>query len=99
MGHLAQPSSPGSPVGILEHSSGARSRLHVREATLLHAPPTWRGPDMRNTTFSKEALQSFAWPSHGGNVGPCKDGNVCRALRALGNSGTKRVSALPQKGR
>jgi hypothetical protein len=37
-----------------------------------------------------------AWPAHGGNVGMCKDPEVCRALRALGASAPpKRVAKSP----
>jgi carboxyl-terminal processing protease len=61
-----------------------------REATLPHAAPTWRGPDMRPRA---EDLPPHAWPSHGGNVGPCRDGDVCRALRALGAAGRHTVAA------
>jgi hypothetical protein len=25
-----------------------------------------------------------AWPTHGGSVGPCKEGELCKALRLLG---------------
>ena len=87
-----QPHAPTTPGTLTTSPSDTE-----REATLVHAPPTWRGPDMRSTAFSKEALSAFAWPTHGGNVGPCKDENVCRAIKALGNGGTKRISALPQK--
>ena len=70
-----------------------------REATLPHAPPTWRGPDMRSAALPRESLAMVAWPPHAGNVGPCKDADVCRALRALGNGGAKRVSAAAPKAR
>jgi carboxyl-terminal processing protease len=58
-----------------------------REATLPHAPPLWRGPDMRDRSVlahAEDGTWITAWPSHGGNVGPCKDPDVCRALRQLG---------------
>ena len=61
-----------------------------REATLLHAAPTWRGPDVRQKLGD---LGPFAWPNHAGTVGPCKDGDVCRALRALGNGGKRPIAA------
>jgi len=59
-----------------------------REAVLLHAPPTWRGPDVRDRSIlahASDGTWAVAWPSHGGNVGPCKDADTCRALRALGS--------------
>src|SRR5579863_7657299 len=41
-----------------------------REATLAHAPPTWRGPDVRTP---RPLDESETWPPHGGVTGPCKD--------------------------
>ena len=72
----ASPSAPLDPID--------------REATLPHAPPTWRGPDVRDRAVlahAEDGTWSTPWPSHGGNVGPCKDGDVCRALRLLGGDG------------
>ena len=66
------------------------------EAKLAEAPPTWRGPDIRNRQMVSrfEAAGLMAWPSHGGHVGPCKEPDVCRALHALGGgaAGVPRVS-------
>jgi carboxyl-terminal processing protease len=62
-----------------------------REAALLHAPPTWRGPDVRDRAVlahAEDGTWTSAWPAHGGNVGPCKDPDVCRALRLLATSGS-----------
>ena len=53
-----------------------------REAKLPHSAPPWRGPDLRDAASIKSA--ETPWPSSGGSVGPCHDGDVCRALRALG---------------
>lgn len=58
-----------------------------REAKLPHSAPPWRGPDLRDQGAMKSA--ETPWPSHGGSVGPCHDGEVCRALRTLG--GPKRT--------
>ena len=58
-----------------------------REATLPHAPPSWRGPDVRDRgvlAHVDDGTWSVAWPAHGGNIGPCKDADTCRALRMLG---------------
>ncbi len=58
-----------------------------REASLVHAPPLWRGPDVRDRlvlSHSEDGTWLGVWPAHGGNVGPCKDADVCRALRLLG---------------
>jgi carboxyl-terminal processing protease len=63
-----------------------------RESTLSHAPPTWRGPDVRDRAIvaSSETVQ---WTSHGGAVGPCRDPDVCRALRSLGATGKRPPTA------
>jgi carboxyl-terminal processing protease len=54
-----------------------------REAKLAHSAPPWRGPDLRDPGSMKSA--ETPWPSSG-SVGPCHDGDVCRALRALGGA-------------
>ena len=67
-----------------------------REAALLHAPPTWRGPDVRDRSVlahADDGTWTIAWPSHGGDVGPCKDTETCRALRMLGTAPTARRKA------
>ncbi len=58
-----------------------------REAALSHAPPLWRGPDVRDRALlahGDDGTWQTAWPASGGDVGPCKDADVCRALRQLG---------------
>jgi len=60
-----------------------------REASLPHSPPTWRGPDVRDRSVlahADDGTWTVSWPAHGGNVGPCKDPDLCRALRLLGAS-------------
>ena len=57
-----------------------------REAKLPHSAPPWRGPDLRDPAMK---TAETPWPTHGGNVGPCHDAEVCRALRTLG--GPKRA--------
>ncbi len=74
------------PFGVVETGD--------REAALLHAPPQWRGPDVRDKAMlsrGEDGTWSAAWPQHGGNIGPCKDADVCRALRL--------VSAVPATAR
>jgi carboxyl-terminal processing protease len=69
------------PFGVADASD--------REATLLHAPPAWRGPDVRDRAVlarAEDGTWNTTWPAHGGSVGPCKDPDVCRALRLLGAS-------------
>jgi carboxyl-terminal processing protease len=73
-----------------------------REAALPHAPPTWRGPDVRDRAIlahAEDGTWNTTWPAHGGNVGPCKDPEVCRALRLLGASPTARRVSSSAKGR
>ncbi len=58
-----------------------------REVALEHSAPTWRGPDVRDRAMmkrSEDATWNAVWPAHGGNVGPCKSAEVCRAVRQLG---------------
>ncbi len=55
-----------------------------REAKLAHAAPPWRGPDVRDASVTTPRGEEASWPVHGGNVGPCKDGEACKALRLLG---------------
>jgi carboxyl-terminal processing protease len=59
-----------------------------REAKLAHSAPPWRGPDVRDSSVSAVRDEN-AWPPHGGAVGPCRDAEVCKALRLLG--GPKRT--------
>lgn len=73
-----------------------------REASLLHAPPLWRGPDVRDRAVlahSEDGTWSAVWPSHGGNVGPCKDADVCRALRLVGTAPPTARRTAAAKGR
>ena len=73
-----------------------------RESALPHAPPTWRGPDVRDRALlahSEDGTWNTTWPSHGGNVGPCKDPEVCRALRLLGPNGPTARRLSTAKGR
>ena len=51
-----------------------------REDTLPNAMAPWRGPDVRVASH----IGAVPWPQHAGHFGPCKDADVCKALRALG---------------
>jgi carboxyl-terminal processing protease len=73
-----------------------------REATLLHAPPSWHGPDVRDRAVlahADDGTWAVGWPSHGGNVGPCKDADTCRALRMLGPTAATARRKAAGKGR
>ncbi len=73
-----------------------------REASLPHAPPLWRGPDVRDRgvlAHAEDGTWSAVWPNSGGNVGPCKDADVCRALRLLGSATSTARRTTPPKGR
>ncbi|MBX3262343.1 MAG: S41 family peptidase [Labilithrix sp.] len=48
--------------------------------------PLWRGPDVRDPSSVASAREEAGWPAHGGNVGPCQDIEICRALRLLGGA-------------
>lgn len=77
IGLLPQVRFPFAPQG---EPAGADER----EAKLLHSAPPWRGPDIRDLSVANARTEESSWPSHGGNVGPCKDAEVCKALRLLG---------------
>jgi carboxyl-terminal processing protease len=64
-------------------SKPAGEGLREREADVPNAPPTWRGPDVRDRTRVSSPTES-AWPRARGTVGPCRDEEVCRALEGLG---------------
>jgi carboxyl-terminal processing protease len=73
-----------------------------REASLEHAPPLWRGPDVRDRAVlahAEDGTWSATWPSYGGNIGPCKDADVCRALRLVGGTAQTARRMTTAKGR
>jgi carboxyl-terminal processing protease len=73
-----------------------------REALLPHAAPAWRGPDVRDPgvlLHAEDGTFNTTWPAHSGNVGPCRDGDVCRALRLLGSAAPTARRTTPVKGR
>ena len=75
---------------------------HEREADLIHAAPTWRGPDVRDRRVLAridDGTWAGSWPAHGGHVGPCRDAQVCKALRLLGAPASRARRFVPPKGR
>lgn len=67
---------------------GDPSSAQEREAKLAHSAPPWRGPDVRDASLSSARADELTWPAHGGNVGPCREADACKALRLL--NGPKR---------
>ncbi len=74
--------SPVQKVGITPDVALSLPGPSEREATVTQALGPWRGPDVRD----KALIRGVSWPPHGGQVGPCKDEALCRALRVLGTS-------------
>jgi carboxyl-terminal processing protease len=73
-----------------------------REALLPHAPPAWRGPDLRDKLVlmhAEDGSWNVSWPSSGGAIGPCKDADVCRAMRLLGAAPATARRGAAAKGR
>jgi carboxyl-terminal processing protease len=73
-----------------------------REAALPHAPPRWRGPDVRDRTVlahAEDGTWAVTWPPQGGDVGPCRDAELCRALRLMGMSAPTARRTTAAKGR
>lgn len=78
IGLVPQVRFPFTPVGDA-------ASVEEREAKLSHSAPPWRGPDVRDLS-AMTLRDDIAWPAHGGNIGPCKDADACKALRLLGGS-------------
>lgn len=73
--------SPVQHIGISPTIRLPMPRAPEREANLAHSLGPWRGPDVRDLSLVRE----IPWPGHGGEVGPCADATLCRALRSLGS--------------
>ncbi len=82
--------SPVQRVGLVPQvrfpfvPQGDPAAAQEREAKLAHAAPPWRGPDVRDASVAVSRGDDGSWPAHGGNLGPCKDVEACKALRLLG---------------
>ncbi|NUP06400.1 MAG: hypothetical protein HOW73_10115 [Polyangiaceae bacterium] len=74
--------SPLQRVGVSPHVALGLPATGEAEEKLLHAPTTWRGPDVRD----KDLMKKVPWPDHEGRVGVCEDETIHRALRALGTT-------------
>jgi carboxyl-terminal processing protease len=62
---------------------GDPGNTQEREAKLAHSAPPWRGPDVRDASTVAMRSEDVTWPPHGGVVGPCREADVCKALRLL----------------
>jgi carboxyl-terminal processing protease len=72
--------TPLQGTGLLPNLRLPMPAPREREALLIGAPPSWRGPDVRVGSTTGGPV----WPSHYGRVGVCRDKTVCAALRRLG---------------
>ena len=70
-------------------AQGDPQTIEERESKLAHSAPAWTGPDVRDLSMMTGKNEEATWPAHGGNVGPCTESDVCKALRLIG--GSKRV--------
>lgn len=62
------------------------------EASLKGSPAAFRGPDVRDAR-RVAASDKNAWPPPArAEIGPCKDADVCRGLRALGGAAARRAA-------
>ncbi|MBX3228977.1 MAG: hypothetical protein KIT84_41400 [Labilithrix sp.] len=70
-------------------AQGDPQTVEERESKLAHSAPAWSGPDVRDQAILNAKNDDAVWPAHNGNVGPCQEVDVCKALRLIG--GSKRV--------
>lgn len=70
-------------------AQGDPQTIEERESKLAHSAPAWTGPDVRDPAVANAKNDDAAWGAHNGNVGPCQEADVCKALRLIG--GSKRV--------
>ncbi len=83
-----------SPTLELALENPSAAKIADREASLAHAPPSWRGPDMRGPRPRGEP-----WAAHRGEVGPCKDTDLCSALKALSLGWPRRTPVAKKRPR
>ncbi len=69
-------------------SLDGRPSPRQREADERNAPPTWRGPDVRDPTMVT-ASERIVWQDPHGHVGPTVDPVVTAALRGVGTRGSR----------
>jgi len=83
-----------APTFEVPFVSPSAGKMADREASLAHAPPTWRGPDMRGPRPRTEP-----WAPLREGLGACKDPDVCAGLRVLAEGWPKRSVATVAKKR
>jgi carboxyl-terminal processing protease len=91
--------TPVQRVGLLPtleipFESPQSGKMADREASLAHAPPTWRGPDMRGPRPRVEPWAPLREP-----VGECRDADVCSSLRVLSEGWPRRGPSVVAKKR
>jgi carboxyl-terminal processing protease len=91
--------APVQRVGLLPtlevpFESPQSGKMADREASLAHAPPTWRGPDMRGPRPRVEPWAPLREP-----VGECRDADVCSSLRVLSEGWPRRGPLVVAKKR
>lgn len=63
------------------------------ESVIAGSPASFRGPDVRDMRRVAQFAARPSWPALGkGEVGPCRDEDVCRGLRALATVATRRAA-------
>lgn len=77
---------------LLVPFGGVGAPLEV-EASLHGAAAAFRGPDVRDARRVATLAAAVAWPPPSrGEIGPCKDADVCRGFKALAAAATKRAA-------
>jgi carboxyl-terminal processing protease len=86
--------TPLQHVGLEPEWSLGLPQADEHEADLVGSPAGASGPDVRN----RAAMGAVPWPSARGQIGPCEDAVVCRALARLGTGVPVRRSRAANPG-
>jgi carboxyl-terminal processing protease len=86
--------TPLQHVGLEPEWSLGLPPADEHEADLVGSPAGASGPDVRN----RAAMGAVPWPSARGQIGPCEDAVVCRALARLGTGVPVRRSRAANPG-
>ncbi len=82
-----------APSLVVPFEGAGAGPVEGREATIAHAPPSWRGPDMR----SGKRARADGWSVLREDVGACKDPDVCLALRSLAQGWPRRAPVAKKR--